>query len=96
MLDRISKIATIFAASVAITVILIGGVAWAVRLDTDLRSVQRDVGELRIEFAELREDMAEVKENQQLILQTLERLETAFASHTHDEDGRVVIPLTQR
>ena len=86
MLDRISKIATIFAASVAIVVILIGGVAWAVRLDANMRVLQEEVSALR-------RDVDEMKENQRIILDSLE---AAFVTHTRDEDGRVVIPLTQR
>ena len=46
MLDRISKVLTIVAAPVAIVVILIGGVAWAVPLDTDMRIVKSEVVEL--------------------------------------------------
>lgn len=95
MLDRISKILTIVAATVAIVVILIGGVAWAIRLEIDLRGVQDEVAELRGEVAELRRDMDKVKENQRrleenqlLILQALEGFQTAIANHTHDADGR--------
>ena len=100
MLDRISKIIAIIAATVAIIVILIGGVAWAVRLDSEVQVVQREVGELRQEVTELRRDMDEVKENQQrleenqrLILQALEGLQDAIANHTHDADGRAQMPL---
>ncbi len=89
MLDRISKIATIFAASVAIVVILIGGVAWAVRLDANMRVLQEEVSAMR-------RDVDEMKENQRIILDSLERLEAAFVNHAHDEDGRVVIPLSKR
>ena len=89
MLDRISKIATIFAASVAIVVILIGGVAWAVRLDANMRVLQEEVSAMR-------RDVDEMKENQRIILDSLERLEAAFVNHTHDEDGRVMIPLSKR
>ena len=96
MLDRISKILTIVAATVAIVVILIGGVAWAIRLEIDLRGVQDEVAELRGEVAELRRDMAEVKENQLLILQALEGLQAAVASHSHDADGRAQIPLASQ
>ena len=93
MLDRISKIISIIAATVAIVVILIGGVAWAVRLDSEVQDVQREVGELRQEVTELRRDMDEVKENQRLILQALEGLQDAIANHTHDADGRAQMPL---
>lgn len=96
MLDRVSQIITIIAATVAIVVILIGGVAWAIRLDTDVRLVKSEVGELRLEVAELRRDMDEVKENQRRILQVLERLEYALANHTHDADGRAQMPLADR
>ena len=96
MLDRVSKILTIDAATVAIVVILIGGVAWAIRLETDLRGVQADVAELRLEVAELRFDMDEVKENQRLILQALEGLQAAIANHTHDADGRAQMPLSNQ
>ena len=95
MLDRISKIIMIIASTVAIVVILIGGLAWAVRLDSDVRGVQYGVGELRQEVTELRRDMDEVKANQILILRSLERLETAVSRHTHDEDGRVQVPLSR-
>ena len=95
MLDRISKIITIIASTVAIVVILIGGIAWAVRLDSEVRGVQHEVGELRQEVTELRRDMDEVKANQILILRSLERLETAVSRHTHDEDGRVQVPLSR-
>lgn len=103
MLDRISKILTIVAAAVAIVVILIGGVAWAVRLDSEVQAVQgevgelrQEVGELRQEFVELRQDMDEVKENQRLILQALEGLQAAIANHTHDADGRAQMPLANQ
>ncbi len=103
MLDRISKILTIIAATVAIVVILIGGVAWAVRLEIDLRGIQGEVGELRQEVGELRrdvtelrQDMDEVKENQRLILQALEGLQAAIANHTHDADGRAQMPLASQ
>ena len=95
MLDRISKIITIIASTVAIVVILIGGIAWAVRLDSEVRGVQHGVGELRQEVTELRRDMDEVKANQILILRSLERLETAVSRHTHYEDGRVQVPLSR-
>ena len=103
MLDRISKILTIVAATVAIAVILIGGVAWAVRLDADVLIVQgevaelrQEVGGLRQEVTELRRDMDEVKENQRLILQALEGLQAAIANHTHDADGRAQMPLANQ
>ena len=96
MLDRISKIIAIIAATVAIVVILIGGVAWAIRLDSEVQDVQREVGELRQEVTELRQDMDEVKENQRLILQALEGLHDAIANHTHDADGRAVMPLASQ
>ncbi len=103
MLDRVSKILTIAAATIAIVVILIGGIAWAIRLETDLRVVQADVVELRLEMAELRRDMDEVKENQRrleenqrLILQALEGLQDAIANHTHDADGRAQMPLANQ
>ena len=51
---------------------------------------------LQEEVSALRRDADEMKENQRVILDSLERLEAAFVTHTHDEDGRVVIPLTQR
>ncbi len=96
MLDRVSKIITIIAATIAIVVILIGGVAWAIRLDTDVRLVKSELVELRLEVAELRRDMDEVKENQRRILQVLERLEYALANHTHDADGRAQMPLANQ
>ena len=96
MLDRVSKIIAIIAATVASIVILIGGVAWAVRLDTDMRIVKSEVVELKGEVAELRQDMDEVKENQRLILQALEGLHVAIANHTHDADGRAQIPLSSQ
>ena len=89
MLDRVSKIIAVIAATVAIVVILIGGVAWAVRLDTNMRVLQEEVSALR-------RDVDEMKENQRIILDSLERLEAAFVTHTHDEDGRAVIPLSKR
>ncbi len=94
MLDRISKILTIIA--VAIIVIVIGGVAWAVRLDSEAQAVQGEVGDLRQDVTELRQDMDEVKENQRLILQALEGLHVAIANHTHDADGRAQIPLASQ
>ena len=103
MLDRISKIIAIIAATVASIVILIGGVAWAVRLDTDMRIVKSEVVELKGEVSELRRDVDEVKENlqrleenQRLILQALEGLHVAIANHTHDADGRAQIPLSSQ
>ena len=96
MLDRVSKIIAVVAATIASIVILIGGVAWAIRLDTDLRIVKSEVVELKGEVAELRQDMDEVKENQRLILQALEGLHVAIANHTHDAYGRAQIPLSSQ
>ena len=103
MLDRISKILTSIAATVAIAVVLIGGVAWAIRFDADVLIVQggvvelrQAVGGLRQEVTELRRDIDEVKENQRRILQVLERLEYAIANHTHDADGRAQMPLSNQ
>ena len=103
MLDRISKILTIVAATVAIAVILIGGVAWAIRLDTDMRIVKSEVVELRRDVDEVKENQQRLEENQQrleenqrLILQALEGLQGTIASHTHDADGRAQVPLADR
>ena len=103
MLDRVSKIAAITASTVAIVVILIGGVAWAIRLDTNLDGVrgdvsqlQKDLAQVQSDIADLRRDMDEVRENQRLILRSLEALSVAVSNHTHDEDGRVQIPLRDR
>lgn len=80
-------------ATIAIVVILIGGVAWAVRLETDLRGVQYEVAELQNAVADLRRDMDEVKESHRLILQALEGLLGSIANHTHDAEGRAQMPL---
>ena len=96
MLDRISKIATIIAASAAIAVFIIGGIAWAIRIDATLAVVQSDVAQLQRDVAELRGQMDEVRENQRLILHSLEGLRSAISNHTHDADGRAQIPLTDR
>ena len=88
MLDRVSKIIAIVAATVAIVVILIGGVAWAIRLDTDMRIVKSEVVELRRDVDEVKENQRRLEENQRLILQALERLQDVIANHTHDGDGR--------
>ena len=93
MLDRISKIIAIIAATVASIVILIGGVAWAIRLDTDMRIVKSEVAELRRDVDEVKENQRRLEENQRLILQALEGLQDAIANHTHDADGRAQMPL---
>ena len=96
MLDRVSKIIAIIAATVAIVVILIGGVAWAIRLDTDMRIVKSEVAELRRDMDEVKENQRRLEENQRLILQALEGLQAAIANHTHDADGRAQIPLANQ
>ena len=96
MLDRVSKIITTIAATVAIVVILIGGVAWAIRLDTDMRIVKSEVVELRRDVDEMKENQQRLEENQRLILQALEGLQAAIANHTHDADGRAQMPLANQ
>ena len=96
MLDRIGKIIAIIAATVASIVILIGGVAWAIRLDTDMRIVKSEVVELRRDVDEVKENQRRLEENQRLILQALEGLQDVIANHTHDGDGRAQIPLSSQ
>ena len=96
MPDRVSKIIATIAATVAIVVILIGGVAWAIRLDTDMRIVKSEVTELRRDVDEMKENQQRLEENQRLILQALEGLQAAIANHTHDADGRAQMPLANQ
>ena len=103
MLDRIYKITTSIAASIAIAAFVIGGVIWAVGLDadvrglqSDVRSLQSDVGDLQADVGEMRKDIAEIKETQRLILLNLQTLQTAVLDHTHDDEGRAQIPLLQQ
>ena len=96
MLDRVSNIISIIAATVAIVVILIGGVAWAIRLDADMRTVKSEVAELRRDVDEIKQNQQRLEENQRLILQALEGLQDAIANHTHDADGRAQMPLASQ
>ena len=103
MLDRIYKITTSIAASIAIAAFVIGGVIWTVGLDadvrglqSDVRSLQSDVGDLQADVGEMRKDIAEIKETQRLILLNLQTLQTAVLDHTHDDEGRAQIPLLQQ
>ena len=103
MLDRIYKITTSIAASIAIAAFVIGGVVWAVGLDadvrglqSDVRSLQTDVRDLQTDVSEMRTDIADIKETQRLILLNLQTLQTAILDHTHDDEGRAQIPLLQQ
>ena len=96
MIDRIYKITTSIAASIAIAAFVIGGVVWAVGLDDDVRNLQSDVSELQADVAEMRKDIAEIKETQRLILLNLQTLQAAILEHTHDNGGRAQIPLLQQ
>ena len=90
MLDRWYKIAAIVASVVVIMSAIVGpsiaGLVWAIRLDSDVANLQSDVDRLQA-------DMAEVKENQRLILESVNRIEAALISHTHDADGRAQVTL---
>ena len=92
MLDRIYKITTSIAASIAIAAFVIGGVVWAVGLDADVRGLQSNVRSLQTDVAEMRKDIAEIKETQRLILLNLQTWQTAILEHTHDDEGRAQIP----
>ena len=101
MIDRIYKITTSIAASIAIAAFVIGGVVWAVGLDGDVRELQADVANLQADVAslqtnvaEIRKDIADIKETQRLILLNLQTLQTALLEHTHDDEGRAQIPLS--
>jgi len=103
MLDRFYKITTSVAASIAIVVFVIGGVVWAVGLQTDVRDLQSDVAVLQTDVAvlqtdvaEIRKDIADIKETQRLILLNLQTLQTAILDHTHDDEGRAQIPQPSR
>ena len=96
MLDRFYKITTSIAASIAIAAFVIGGVVWAVGLQTDVRDLQADVAVLQTDVAEMRKDIAEIKETQRLILLNLQTLQTAILEHTHDDEGRAQIPPPNR
>ena len=88
MLDRVVKITAIAAAVAVITVSVIGGVAWAVRLDTQ-------VGDLREEVAKLRSDVAQLNQNQLAMLDALQAFQDALAVHTHDDEGRTQLSLSR-
>ena len=88
MLDRIVKITAIAAAVAVITVSVIGGVAWAVRLDTQ-------VEDLREEVAKLRSDVAQLNQNQLAMLDALQAFQDALVNHTHDDEGRTQLSLSR-
>ena len=103
MLDRIYKITTSVAASIAIAAFVIGGIVWAVSLGSDVRdlqadvtNLQADVTNLQADVAEIRKDIAEIKETQRLILLNLQTLQAALLEHTHDDTGRAQIPPLQQ
>ena len=95
MLDRIVKITAIAAAVAVITVSVIGGVAWAVRLDTQVEDLREEVAQLRSDVAQLQQDMVRVQENQQAILDALQSFQDALVVHTHDDEGRTQFSLSR-
>ena len=88
MLDRVVKITAIAAAVAVIAVSVIGGVAWAVRLDTQVQ-------DLREEVAKLRSDVAQLNQNQLAMLDALQAFQDALANHTHDDEGRTQLSLSR-
>ena len=96
-LDRWYKIAAIVASVVVITSAIVGpsvaGLIWAIRLDFDVADLRTDVANLQSDVDRLQADMTEVKENQRLILESVNRIETALINHTHDADGRAQVTL---
>ena len=88
MLARIANITAIAAALAVITVSVIGGVAWAVRLDAQVQ-------DLREEVAKLRNDVAQLNRNQLAILDALQTFQDALANHTHDDDGQAQLSLSR-
>ena len=81
MLDRIVKITAIAAAVAVVAVAVIGGVAWAVRLDNQ-------VGQLRTE-------VVQVQKNQLLILEAMQTFQDALIYHTHNEQGQAQFPMSR-
>ena len=88
MLDRIVKITAIAAAVAVVTVSVIGGVAWAVRLDTQVQ-------DLREEVAQLRSDVAQLNRNQLAILDAMQAFQDALINHTHDAQGQAQFPSSR-
>ena len=95
MLDRIVKITAIAAALAVVTVSLIGSVAWAVRLDTQVQDLREEVAKLRSDVAQLQQDMVRVQENQQAILDALHAFQDALVNHTHDDEGQTQLSLAR-
>ena len=93
MFDIFKKMLESPAASVTVLGFLIAGMIFLVRLDTDVRHLQDDVSQLQENMEELQVSMATLAANQQRILDALEDIEFALANHTHDEEGRAVMPL---
>ena len=58
-----------------------------------MSELQADVSELRTDVDQLQVDVADIKETQLLILESVNRIETALTSHTHDADGRMQVSL---
>ena len=100
MFDFFKKILESPAAAVTVMGFLIAAMIFLVRLDSDVRHLQRDVTELQTTVAELQMTVAEmqvsiaqIQANQLRILDALENIEYALANHTHDDQGRAVMPL---
>ena len=60
-------------------------------LQTDVADLQTDVADLQTDVDHIRADVAEIKETQKLILESVNRMETALITHTHDADGRAQV-----
>ena len=93
MFDLFKKILDSPVAAVTALGFLVAAMIFLVRLDTDVRHIQRDVAELQTAAVEMQVSIAQIQANQQRILDALESIEYALANHTHDEEGRAVMPL---
>lgn len=93
MFDFLKRIVDSPLASVTLMGFIIAGLIFLVRLETDVRHLQEDVSQLQQDMDKLQVSMATLAANQQRILDALESIEFALANHTHDEEGRAVMPL---
>ena len=92
MLDRIVKITAIAAAVAVVTVSVIGGVAWAVRLDTQVQDLREEVAQLRSDVASCSKTL---NRNQLAILDAMQAFQDALINHTHDAQGQAQFPSSR-
>ena len=85
-------------------VLILAGIFFLARLESDNDHLQKDVSELQKDVSELQVSInnvstgvGEVKANQQRILDTLDSIKVGLRTHVHEADGTVwVLPTSNR